>query len=215
MKTNYILKAKLLKEESALIKQIGTSRKITYLQDKALETGEISPYLLKHKDTPNFNELKNSYFQDKENALKFHECSKIIRSTNKRTYNLTKRVKTILAKSDLLGESALFVTFTFTDDTLASTSKDTRRKYVRRFLKQYCDLYVANIDYGKTNGREHYHAVCLPFEKLDFTKWHIHGAIQIEYIHTPNAKALSKYVSKLTLHAIKETTKRSVLIYNR
>lgn len=54
-----------------------------------------------------------------------------------------------------------FVTLTFDEDTLKDTSKDTRHTYISRFLKDNAFYYIANIDYGTKNDREHYHAIVL------------------------------------------------------
>lgn len=110
----------------------------------------------------------------------------------------------------------MFLTLTFNNKTLNNTSSDTRRKYVRRFLKENCVCYVANKDFGGRNGREHYHAVVLVKGQLNYTNWS-YGALNGQKIRlngTSNTK-LAKYVSKLTNHAIKKTCKRNVLIYSR
>lgn len=130
---------------------------------------------------------------------------------------MKKRISSIIDLTDVSnGINALFLTLTFTDKCLNSTSPETRRKYVRRFLKENSVRYVANKDFGATNGREHYHAVVLVKGKLNYSKWR-YGCLNGQKIRlngTSNTK-LAKYVSKLTNHAIKETCKRSVLIYSR
>lgn len=55
--------------------------------------------------------------------------------------------------------NAIFITLTFTDETLKNTSFETRRRYVARYLKANSKNYVANVDFGSKNKREHYHAV--------------------------------------------------------
>ena len=95
--------------------------------------------------------------------------------------------------------------------------KETRRKYVSRCLKKYNTLYVANIDFGKKNGREHYHAV-ISIDKVDNKDW-LYGDIDFKRVRNKNIeedkKRLSKYIAKLSNHAIKETTKRCCLLYSR
>lgn len=54
-----------------------------------------------------------------------------------------------------------FATLTFKPEVLESTSKQTRRTYIARFLKEYTYYYIANIDYGSQKQREHYHAIVL------------------------------------------------------
>ena len=83
-------------------------------------------------------------------------AEKIVRSDIKRKSTLKKRIRELL----LCGH-CVFVTLTFTDDCLASTSPETRRRYVARFCKAHSSGYVGNIDFGGKNNREHYHAVIL------------------------------------------------------
>lgn len=117
----------------------------------------------------------------------------------KRKQRVTERVATLAQYGYLL-----FVTLTFTDDTLKKTSELTRRRYVSRYLKSQSPLYVANIDYGGKNGREHYHALVLA-EKIDFKPWHSLGAIQLEKVKASpdDSEKVAKYVSKLSNHAMK------------
>lgn len=110
----------------------------------------------------------------------------------------------------------IFLTLTFTDDVLASTSEQTRRRYVSRFLKSQCECYVANIDFGSKNGREHYHALVYA-DKVDYSKWK-YGAINGERVRTSDnaLERVSRYVVKLARHAIKETAgKGRRIIYSR
>lgn len=75
---------------------------------------------------------------------------------------------------------------------------------------------MANKDFGATNGREHYHAVVLVKGKLNYSKWR-YGCLNGQKIRLNGIsnEKLAKYLSKLTNHAVKETCKRSVLIYSR
>lgn len=164
----------------------------------------------------------------------YTEAEKINFARYKRVIRLRERIKKILTTSD----TVIFLTLTFTDDALAKTSPDTRRQYVRRYLGQFGFDFVANIDFGAKNGREHYHAVV--GGKIDLKPWtEKMGGTNVRIVKAPeftqkrvpkryqglpqeeiekrmaidDEKALSKYVAKLTNHAIKETTKRSCCIY--
>lgn len=120
-----------------------------------------------------------------------------------------------------------FVTLTFNDETLNSTTLETKRKYVKRYLKSQALFYIANVDYGAKNGRVHFHAV-VTSQSLDLKKWHKYGAIKTEKIIVSteknsdvskcvakiNAKRLGKYISKLSNHAIKETASGCRVIYS-
>ena len=112
----------------------------------------------------------------------------------------------------------VFVTLTFRDDVLKVTSKDTRRKYVLRYLKSQSEYYIANIDYGEKYGREHYHAVVCA-DMVDVKGWN-YGAMKAQKVGgghggKVDAVRIGKYISKLTHHAIKQTTKGSRIIYSR
>ena len=113
----------------------------------------------------------------------------------------------------VLDGNAWFLTLTFNDKTLERTSKDTRRQYVRRNLQKHFEIYVANIDYGSKNEREHYHA--LIYCQHDPTSeikafWDKYGFSKIEQVRTTedDVKRTIKYVVKLTRHALKETTSK-------
>ena len=139
----------------------------------------------------------------------FHECEKINHAFFSRKCRLKDKITYFVNHY-----SCSFLTLTFTNDVLNNTSAETRRRYVARHLKSFGVPYVANIDFGEKNGREHYHAViCAP---LDSCSWS-YGYSSSEKIHTDDLskERLSTYITKLTNHAIKETTKRSSLLYSR
>lgn len=111
----------------------------------------------------------------------------------------------------------LFVTLTFTDETFSKTSEKTRRKYVSRYLKSQSAIYVANIDYGHKNQREHYHALVLA-DAIDLKPWHDYGAIQVERVkNSPDdLTKVAKYTAKLSNHAMKHNDGVAPrLIYSR
>lgn len=61
------------------------------------------------------------------------------------------------------------VTLTFDDETLFGTNETTRRTYVRKYLSKQSERYIANRDFGKKNGREHYHALVVG--TINFKEW--------------------------------------------
>lgn len=149
--------------------------------------------------------------------IEWKEAERINHASVQRTVRLKKRISSMIDYSlNNTDVYPLFLTLTFTDKIFKSTNALTRKRYVTRFLKENCISYVANRDYGSQKGREHYHAVVLVKGMLDYTKWSF-GCLngqKIVFNGVSNVK-LAKYVSKLTNHAIKETCKRSVLIYSR
>lgn len=110
--------------------------------------------------------------------------------------------------------NAIFITLTFTDETLQNTSIETRRRYISRYLKANSKNYVANIDFGAKNGREHYHAVV--DKDISFKDWYKYGAINVERVRTQedDLVRVARYVSKLSNHALK-VVNAPRLIYSR
>lgn len=142
----------------------------------------------------------------------WEEAAKINHAKFERTKRLRGKMHYLITHYD-----CSFLTLTFNDKCLESTSASSRRQYVSRFLNSLDCPYIANIDFGKENGREHYHAVvaCIPSE--DEMSRYTSGFFYVLLIRdTDNdITRIAKYVSKLTNHAIKETTNRSVLLYSR
>lgn len=131
-----------------------------------------------------------------------------------------KRKRTKAKTADIvLGGCSAFFTFTFTDECLRSTTPQTRRRYVARFLRRYCSCYVANIDYSPEKDREHYHAIA---SLKDFKggapleKWK-HGFMSATRIkcHNTDLTRVTRYITKFTNHALKLGEKAPRLIYSR
>ena len=108
----------------------------------------------------------------------------------------------------LSNPSVVLVTLTFTDDVLCATSETTRRTYVRKFLASQSRTYMANRDFGKKNHREHFHAL-IACDNIDRKGW-TYGNINFKRVKlTEDRKKtvgkLSRYLDKLSNHALKET----------
>lgn len=209
--TDYALKSSVLK--SGLVKVYRDITKSLWYNNE----GEQKKWTKYSYDSALIlqNELKQFY------PLEWNECSRISHNDFKRKIRLKKRISEIIKEIEK-EKNIYFVTLTFSDSTLDSTSAITRRRYVSRFLKEICSKYVANIDFGGQNDREHYHAVVSTNSPVNYAKmvkkWG--NMIKFEKIrlsndHRTTEERLAKYISKLTNHAIKETTKRSVIIYSR
>lgn len=131
------------------------------------------------------------------------EVDRYIAKNKRRWMRVRSGVRSILS-----ADYKLLVTLTFTDDCLGSTTAETRRTYVRKYLASQSDRYIANRDFGKQNGREHYHAIVRAVS-IDFTAWK-HGTVNAKPINPRQDKKeacsrLSKYIDKLTAHAVKDT----------
>lgn len=155
------------------------------------------------------------------------EAENIEISRKKRQNRLNGKIRKMLEFDDSLQElldtkNCAFCTFTFKDEVLEKTSKETRRRYIRRMLKEFSGnigSYVANVDFGKKKHREHYHALIfcpgLDGEQLKKMAENF-GYVKIEYIRKgSNSLALSHYINKLTNHAIKKTAEENRIIYSR
>lgn len=121
----------------------------------------------------------------------------------------------------------LFFTLTFDNKSLTNLNQKSRRVYITRYLKSVSSWYIANVDFGSKNEREHYHGI-LAFvnesemnaflKKCKFSKfrkgyelsWTCGFAL---YQKCGSSKdditRLSKYIVKLTNHAFKDTAKNS------
>lgn len=157
------------------------------------------------------------------NEEEIKEAEKVNYASYKRQNRLQKKALEII-KSD----SAIFLTLTFNDVVFNNMSKETRKKNITRFLKKTCNKYIANIDFGKKNEREHYHALVEPkgenIDNKEYYKIFYNSSINFERIKITckknhdiesTSKKVSKYVSKLTNHAIKETTQQNRIIYSK
>lgn len=150
------------------------------------------------------------YLKDPDLLVLWREAERINNAFWARKRRLKKRIVSMYIRAP-----SYFGTLTFTDEVLLSTSADTRRSYVQRFLKMRCIDYVANCDYGSINKREHYHCVCIPydFSSLDWS----FGWSNFKLIRNSASdfQRVSTYLTKLTNHALKYTTKNSKIIYSR
>lgn len=207
-KIDYVKKSSILKTD--LCKRINAIDRRTYLNSI---DGVVTD-----------NELDNKYF-DLLNEYDYKDI-KEARNINKATFQRSKRLIDRVAYMLEKGH-CIFCTFNFSDEVLNNTSPDTRRQYVRRHLKALKCSYIANIDFGsdkeyidrkgnirKGTSREHYHAL-IQIDKMPMN-WN-YGYEFLEHVRIKDSTdiKLSKYISKLSNHAIKETTKRSCIIYSR
>lgn len=148
-------------------------------------------------------------FDEAENKELYAEAVKAAASDFKRNNRLKARIHDFMSKG-----TCIFVTLTFRDSVLGSTSFDTRKQYVRKYLKNCSQYYVANVDYGGLHDREHYHGIVV-CENVDMAGWKYGYAYCERIKETSNRLRLAKYISKLANHAVKETCKRNHLIYSR
>lgn len=118
-----------------------------------------------------------------------------------------------------------FITLTlenfYDEESLTQEQYAIIRKEIRLFVKDYCSYYVLNKDFGLTSSKRlHFHGVVLmPLVLRDEFIYNAEikfGFCNLEYIDA-NSCALSKYINKLSFHALKVDygAKRECLIYCR
>ena len=172
------------------------------------EQRQLNRIIYKNQLLDDYYEIMES-FNEKYLPESWQCIEALADSKRKKAKRIKKRNSKMISQGD-----AFFLTLTFTDVVLAATSEQTRRRYVARYLKQISSFYVANIDYGKDFGREHYHAVINIPDKR--TKW-IYGyslARKIRHREVDNTRT-SKYMSKISNHALKDSGRFKRLIYSR
>lgn len=138
----------------------------------------------------------------------FEEARKAANADYRRNTRLKNRIRKMINAGE-----CVFLTMTFTDEVLKSTTQAQRRLYVTRYLKSQSSSYIANIDFGSVNDREHYHGIISG--SADFSQWIFGNCDGKRIIASSNPLVLAKYINKLCYHAIKETTKRNAVIYSR
>lgn len=154
----------------------------------------------------------------------WNECRKIYHAHQNRVLRLKRRIACMVLSSD-----CIFLTITFTPKVMKNTISQSRRDYIKKFLSSLnAEDYVSNIDFGddhlyidnngverQAQSREHYHAL-VKTSHIDYSLWK-YGRINGQRVRnqTDDLSRLSVYISKLTNHAIKESTKRTCIIYKR
>lgn len=148
--------------------------------------------------------MKRKNIHDRlENGQPIYKAIVNLKNANKMaTHNMLKRVKSILNDNPF----CYFITFTINDDNYG-LSKSTYRRKIKEALSM-ASVWVANEDFGKLNGRLHFHALVGFGFQLDYnmiTSIYKYGNINFKPIYTHNAEAIRNYMLKLTLHASKDT----------
>lgn len=129
------------------------------------------------------------------------ELVKAKKARRARKLRISKYLKSMFMAYD--AEKLYFLTITFDNDAFKAKSS-TRYQNVSRYLNAISYDYMANLDYGSKNKREHYHAVVASDKDL-FSLSIPHAFIHYKRIVSRNPKRIAKYLSKLTNHAQKLT----------
>lgn len=207
MNIDYQYKSYILTKFQKLLEAERKASMFSYSQFLFNEYGILTYALKNYNET--WQQLKD-YCESTNLKKEFAEVCRINHAGFERITRLKKRISEIVDSS----KDSTFLTLTFTNEILSSTSAETRRRYVARFLKSFGVPYVANIDFGKHTEREHYHAVIGCKVPRDAWSYGFSNRKPIK-VHEDSITRLSKYTAKLTNHAIKETTHRQALLYSR
>lgn len=196
---NYELKKELLENGTYDNFRLGKRELNNYtrkLQNQETDTPQKLKMFL--QDTNFYYEMEE-IFTSQEN---YKSLFQIYKARQNRVKRMSDKIDIILNKGD-----CGFITLTFKNEVLENTNEQTRRKYVTRYLKNEFVSYVANIDYGAKNGREHYHAVVLfpKNYKIEEEKLWKYGFFLNKSIKNKDAKALATYIGKLKSHALKKS----------
>ena len=171
--------------------EIVSLKKLTYLIQKF---DEIIPlyntclYLLSDTD-------------DESTMCNFYLMFKYIHKFEQRKMTMKKKIEYFLENYD-----CSFITMTFDDDHIQFAND----RNIKIFLNKLGVEYIANVDYGGTNGRKHYHAI-ITSQNIDLSLYK-YGNLDIKKIVVKNSDKLAYYLLKLTSHGFKETDK---VIYSR
>lgn len=190
-------------------------------KNSLITSGKYDIFLKERKDIflHGLDPNESIFYLDNFNEEEARECIKIYKADKQRKYRLfNKIVEWFFAVRELPfyeDNDIVFFTLTWTDEDLQNTNKETRRKYVQRFLKENTLNYIANVDYSPEKDREHYHAIAVIDEDIDITKWQRISWIERVPKKSKDLKKIVKYILKLTNHSYKESTKREKAIYSR
>lgn len=88
-----------------------------------------------------------------------------------KTHQRRRRIRKYVNEMALTFPRLMLCTLTF-NDVLMTTSEDSRKQYVSRYLNSVCADYFACIDFGGKLGREHYHAIIAADYPMQFVGKH-------------------------------------------
>ena len=122
-----------------------------------------------------------------------------------------KQIKRYDKRIELMLEECFiyFMTFTLSDKFISLKTQTITRK-IKEALAQ-ASQWILNADYGKTNGRLHYHALVSYRFQLDYTTIldiYKYGSVDIIPIKNKNQKALREYLLK---HQSKQTSNKVMM----
>lgn len=148
-----------------------------------------------------YNSLPIVYLDVEENMPEF------MRLASNRANQKTRCKKYLTKMFNTKKSNLYFVTLTF-DDSAFELKPNVRRKYVLQWCAANCFDYFGNVDFGKTNSREHYHIVC---DLKDYYDMWEYGFMYSKPINVSKVSItrINKYLHKLVNHSSKITSGKS------
>lgn len=138
----------------------------------------------------------------------------------KNRYNKISRIKKRFVWLIVKYRYQYFLTFTFDSHYIDKTDR-TKRDLIKKTLLSFDNdiKYIVNVDYGKQNEREHYHAIVGTNNSdnlRDFLKLNYPCLTSCDLINTgiDDIKKVSKYINKLSNHCLKDSTKGKRILFN-
>lgn len=128
------------------------------LKKELIEKGIFKEY--REKSYELYKEL-NDYEKKDEELIKLYgelNAKALKQLLNCRKKQKEKVLNQLLFYQNRIEYGVHFITFTFTDEVMNTTTPEERKRRVVRALQHYTDFSL-NIDYGKRTEREHYHAI--------------------------------------------------------
>ena len=163
-----------------------------------------------------YNKYKRFCFENKLPFNKDKKLESILSSRYQKCSRIKKRFIYLIARYKYL----YFVTFTF-DDYYINLCDRSRKDLIKSSLYGFSSdiKYILNIDFGKNTERLHYHCIVATNDNGDLNSFLQNNYPCFSYtekirISKEDLKRTSKYINKLSNHAIKDSTKRSRLLYN-
>lgn len=174
-------------------------------------------YLNRSDQTDKFMSLCKEYgYLDQYDALD-PEIAKMLKAVSNNSESRYKRVKRLNRRLKYMfafGEVLIFCTLTFSEEALQKTKPETRKQYVKRWCEENSSAWIANIDFGDQNEREHYHVLVVGWQIP--TTW-IYGKANFKVVppYESDSVRVTKYISKFQNHAIKDSTRSQKVMYSR
>lgn len=161
---------------------------------------------------------KDKYYHFK-NYLPF-ESNEIYERMLSARYMKVSRLKRRLLYLVFHYDYLYFVTFTF-DDYYLNKSDRTHKRLINNSLYSFDPNYkiILNADYGKETERLHFHAIIGTNNNSDLSKhlkcsYPCFTKVERISVTSTSVNKVSKYINKLSNHAIKSTTQKSRIFYN-